>query len=234
MRHRHITIPSAALAGLALTTALSTGVVAAESDNAATRTPIKHLVVIFQENHSFDNYFATYPNAANPPGEPEFVAEEDTPTVNGLTGGLLTNHPNVANPRRLDRIAGDLVTCSNDHDYTDEQKAVDRGLMDNFNLLSCTDNLALDYYDGNTVTALWNYAQHFALNDNSFGTTFGPSTPGAINLISGQTHAIGTFKTLDDAAGDLTKGDALLAPVNTIIGDPDPIYDDCGSPDQAG
>ena len=90
--------------------------------------------------------------------------------------------------------------------------------MDNFNLLSCTDNLALDYYDGNTVTALWNYAQHFALNDNSFGTTFGPSTPGAINLASGETHAIGTLMTLGN-----TTGDVLLVPYNTIIGDPDPI-----------
>ena len=35
----------------------------------------------------------------------------------------------------------------------------------------------MGYYDGNTVTALWNYAQHFAMSDNSFGTTFGPSRP---------------------------------------------------------
>ena len=46
----------------------------------------------------------------------------------------------------------------------------------------------MGYYDGNTVTALWNYAQHFAMSDNSFNTTFGPSTPGALNLVSGQTH----------------------------------------------
>ncbi len=38
--------------------------------------------------------------------------------------------------------------------------------------------LVMDYYDGNTVTGLWNYAQHFAMSDNSYGTTFGPSTPG--------------------------------------------------------
>jgi hypothetical protein len=44
--------------------------------------------------------------------------------------------------------------------------------------------LVMDYYDGNTVTALWNYAQHFAMNDNSFNTTFGPSTPGALNLVA--------------------------------------------------
>ena len=48
----------------------------------------------------------------------------------------------------------------------------------------------MGYYDGNTVTALWNYAQHFAMSDNSYSTTFGPSTPGALNLVSGQTHGV--------------------------------------------
>ena len=48
--------------------------------------------------------------------------------------------------------------------------------------------IVMGYYDGNTVTALWNYAQNFAMSDNSFSTTFGPSTPGALNLIAGQTH----------------------------------------------
>ena len=43
----------------------------------------------------------------------------------------------------------------------------------------------MDYYDGNTVTGLWNYAQHYAMSDNNYDTTFGPSTPGALNLISG-------------------------------------------------
>jgi phospholipase C len=48
----------------------------------------------------------------------------------------------------------------------------------------------MGHYDGNTVTALWNYAQPYAMDDNSFGTTFGPSTIGAINLISGQTNGV--------------------------------------------
>ena len=46
----------------------------------------------------------------------------------------------------------------------------------------------MGYFDGNTVTALWNYAQNFAMSDNSLSDTFGPSTPGALNLISGQTN----------------------------------------------
>src|SRR5713226_2441975 len=41
---------------------------------AGTATPIQHDVVIFQENVSFDHYFATYPVAANPSGEPAFFA----------------------------------------------------------------------------------------------------------------------------------------------------------------
>jgi phospholipase C len=77
----------------------------------------------------------------------------------------------------------------------------------------------MDYYDGNTVTALWNYAQHFALSDNFYDTTFGPSTPGALNLISGQTHGA----TPANQSGDTANG--------TVIGDPDPAFDDCSGSD---
>src|SRR5579884_79884 len=123
----------------------------------STTTPIKHLVVIFQENVSFDHYFGTYPYAANPPGEPVFKAKTDTPSVNGLTQDLLTNNPNLANPSRLDR--SQALTCDQNHDYTPEQQAFDHGLMDKFVQFtsgsSCPDkNIVMDYYDGNTVTAL--------------------------------------------------------------------------------
>ena len=66
------------------------------------------------------------------------------------------------------------------------------GLVDKFveytgsTYLGCNPKQVMGYYDGNT--ALWNYAQHYAMNDNFYGTTFGPSTPVHINLISGQTH----------------------------------------------
>jgi phospholipase C len=73
----------------------------------------------------------------------------------------------------------------------------------------------MDYYDGNTVTGLWNYAQHFAMSDNSYSTGFGPSTPGALNLVSGQTHGA----TPAALPGETANG--------TVIGDPDPTGDDC-------
>src|SRR5580698_1666767 len=115
-------------------------------------TPIQHLVVIFDENISFDHYFATYPNAANPPGEPAFAAAPNTPAVNNLTSTLLNANPDSAAPFRLDR--SEAVTCDNDNHYTDEQKAYNGGLIDQVSeLLSgtgadCTPNLSMGYYDG--------------------------------------------------------------------------------------
>lgn len=75
-----------------------------------TATPIKHVVVIFGENISFDHYFGTYPNATNPDGETAFHAKAGTPAVNGLNDALLTQNPNSLNPQRIgpDRA----VTCS--------------------------------------------------------------------------------------------------------------------------
>jgi phospholipase C len=188
-----------------------------------TATPIEHLVVIFQENVSFDHYFGTYPHATNPVGEPAFHAAPNTPGVNGLTPALLTHNPNATNPTRLDR--SEPLTCDQDHDYTPEQKAFDGTKMDKFventQKISCLapeiskPGLVMDYYDGNTVTALWNYAQHFALSDNSYETVFGPSTPGALSLVSGQTHG----------AAPATVGDKVVD--GTVIGDLDPSFDDC-------
>ena len=159
-----------------------------------TATPIKHVVVIFDENISFDHYFGTYPNAANTDGT-KFYAKPNTPSVNGLTTALLTNNPNGENPKRLS--SSQPLTCDQDHGYAAEQKAYDNGLADKFpqftGVETCSSpdvglpGLVMDYYDGNTVTGLWNYAQNYAMSDNSFDTTFGPSTPGALNLISGET-----------------------------------------------
>src|SRR5262245_7603149 len=101
------------------------------AESYLTTTPIKHLVVIFQENISFDHYFATYPNAANPQSQPQFLAAASTPRVNNLlSGGLLTENPNSAQPFRLDR--NQAVTCSQNHNYMPEQLAFNLGAMDKF------------------------------------------------------------------------------------------------------
>jgi phospholipase C len=81
----------------------------------------------------------------------------------------------------------------------------------------------MGYYDGNTVTALWNYAQRYAMSDNSYGTNFGPSTDGAINLISGQTNGV----TTDVNPGGSTIGDGNGGV--TLISDADPVGDMCST-----
>ncbi len=210
-------------------------------DTNRTATPIKHLVVIFDENESFDHYFGTYPYAANTDGT-RFVPKPGTPTVNGLyskitktgpVGPLLTSNPNLYNPERLSQ--SEALTCDQNHDYTPEQQAENNGKMDMF--VQYTENsdcdttgeyygppgIVMDYYDGNTVTALWNYAQNYAMSDNNWDTTFGPSTEGAISVSSGLSS--GGY-AVTPSGTPTTDPDAITAD-GTIYGDLDPYYDEC-------
>ncbi len=214
----------------------------------ATATPIKHLVVIFGENVSFDHYFGTYPFAANTGGSP-FHAKRGTPAVNGLytaitpggpVGPLLTSNPNLANPARLS--PSQALTCDQNHAYTAEQEAVDGGKMDRFVQFTQGSGgtpgsgIVMDYYDGNTVTALWNYAQNYAMSQNNYDTTFGPSTPGALNLISGNDSP---GYAVSPATGAVVPDPGTVSALNnqglgTIYGDLDPAYDDCSDGSHTG
>jgi phospholipase C len=197
---------------------------AKDRDDQPTVTPIKHVVVLFQENVSFDHYFATYPFAQNPAGEPRFVPSPDTPSVNGLSHPLIVGNQNSTAPFRLDRSRA--ATCDQDHDYKDEQMGYHAGLLDKFveflgngpgtdGGVLCNKADVMGYYDGNTVTALWNYAQRFSMSDNHFDSTFGPSTPGHLNLIAGQTH--GVIASVGNLDGEVV--------ADTVIGDPQPLHD---------
>src|ERR1700731_2566075 len=219
---------------------VTTGALSDDRDDQRTATPIKHLVVIFQENVSFDHYFGTYPNAQNNPGETPFHASSRTPKsintlltpldVNNnfqpLTGlDLIKNNPNgplgsgaaknlanASNPFRLS--PAQALTSDQGHNDLPEQQAADQGKMDLFPFYTGVGgtpagtgkSLVMGYYDGNTVTAFWNYSQHFAISDNSWTTTFGPSTPGALNLIAGQTAGFDSFVNVVDGSGNLLHG----------------------------
>jgi phospholipase C len=247
-----------------------------DPNDARTATPIKHVVVIFQENVSFDHYFGTYPNAMNLSGETPFSASRHTPKVNNLVNPLdannnfgplagvdLMNHnpnsnPNApaapnnsksngaaaSNPFRL--APSQALTADQGHNESPEESAYNNGLMDGFPAFVGTAGpppagigtkaLVMGYYDGNTVTALWNYAQHFAINDNNYTTQFGPSTPGAINLISGQANGVAATLNVFDSSGNLLHGtheafgDAARIQSNiTEIGDGDPLQDVCSN-----
>ena len=237
-----------------------------------TATPIKHVVIIFQENVSFDHYFGTYPNAANTDGQP-FHGSGKTPQVDGLLPAteatlppslqhgtdLLATNPNSSLPQRLDSSAtgltgdaGGQLTCDQDHNYSDEQQAFDGGKMDHFVQsvgtagtsttpfgTPCNANTVMDYFDGNTVTGLWNYAQHYAMSDNSFGTTFGPSAPGAINLISGDTGNVDTAHEANSpSVSSSTSPNGDITPDGkggySLTSDAQPYWDDCSTRDAVG
>lgn len=156
------------------------------------------------------------------------------------------NRQDAVNPFRLDR--SQAATADENHEYTAEQRAFHAGLMDSFphytgvpgssmlrwrlrqsernappQYADQTRGLVMAYFDGNTVTALWNYAQRYAMNDNSFGSTFGESTLGAIELISGQTNGV---------TDHINAGNTIIAGGNgtfTEIADADPIGDVCST-----
>lgn len=234
---------SAALASLALLFScvlVHPPAARADDDNKApaaklaTKTPIKHVVVIFDENNSFDHYFGTYPNAQNLAGESStFYPAPDTPSVNGLSPTLLTNNPNKlsggSNPFRL--APSQAATCGSSNGYTVEQLAFDGGLLDKYSLTGPTkgcgfflptppQSLSMGYYDGNTVTALWNYAQHYSMSDNFFDTEFGVTVEGHLNLLSGQTNGV-IVKAGSAKSSVIANG--------TIIANVQPYYDDCAA-----
>src|SRR5216683_3101837 len=122
----------ALVACLAVGGSLRVGPTDAARDGAGAKTTIRYIVVVFQENVSFDHYFATYPQAANPPGEPAFRAAPRTPAVDNLqrAGLLAPNNRNAAQPFRLARSRA--ATCSQNHAYWAEQAAADGGAMDLF------------------------------------------------------------------------------------------------------
>jgi phospholipase C len=217
-----------------------------------TATPIKHLVVIFDENVSFDHYFGTYPFAANTDGT-TFTAKPGTPKVNGLytkitksgpTGPLLTNNPNTDiagnqfNPQRLTH--SEALTSDQNHGYVAEQQAEDNGKMDLFiqktqssipsngcGLAFCPPGIVLDYYDGNTTTALWNYAQNYSMSDNDWDTTFGPSTPGALNVVSGSTQGASALTPTWSSTNPGQPATSGAVNGGSMNGDVDPFFDTC-------
>jgi phospholipase C len=229
---------------------LATVAAGCSDDDRATARDVDHLVVVYQENKSFDGYFGVYPHAANPPGQPAFVARPGTPPVNGLTAMLIADNPNQASPFRIDRTQS--YTCDQSHDYTTEQESRNDGLMNQFVRFDaeppenprqfCSENDAgqwitlMGYFDGNTVTALWNYAQHFALSDSFFASNFGESTRGALNVTRGDTYGVvcgpasSIFGVVPPCGGPVDST-SIAAPGNGNLGtlnvDVDPYWDVC-------
>jgi len=217
------------------------------------------------------NFSATATAPANnnlvAPLNPSTWAPLASPTLlganpNSATGsGAAYNGANAVNPFLLwnDQAA----TADQNHSAKPEQIAYDNGLVDQFpgstgttstvpapvssdTTADLTKGQVMGYFDGTTVTALWNYSQNFAMNDNAYTSQFGPSTPGALNLISGQTNGLAQTLNLIPGTTGVQPGRCTPSATNTcttsastaipdgnggftLVGDSDPIGDVCST-----
>src|SRR5215510_4431607 len=137
MLNKSVLVPFILLSGF-LTSMIALPATAAGNSSipttATTSTPVKHLVIIFQENVSFDHYFGTYPHVMNGANGSKFVGDPHTPSIKALSAALLGDNPNSANPFRLD--SSQQRSCDINHSYTGEQKEYNGNLMNKFVQLS--------------------------------------------------------------------------------------------------
>lgn len=186
----------------------------------STKTPIKHVIILLLENQSFDSIFGTYPLAQNNIGENPFYPKANTPipnnllTIDPLTGqNYLTSNRNVGqngignvNPIRFSPYQE--LTSFEGNGYTRLQIDVNNGLMNHYILNQPNQlpikydnkefdatygngaNVVMAYWDGNSYTGLWNYAQYYSMSDNCFTTGYGESIVGGINWGSGNNSPI--------------------------------------------
>jgi phospholipase C len=183
------------------------------------RSKIKHVFVIYQENHTFDNYFGSYPGAEN------------------LSTALARAH----GFRQYDPIGKQWVTPYpiTDPDTSGPSQSRDviepkmhGGAMDRFVAVQERKSgaeygpadaqsvglITMSYYDCDTLPFLWKYAKTFTLFDRYFQAMAGPSTPNNVEVIAAQEGQSQGARF----SGDVPKG--VKAPGTPIFGDLDPAY----------
>ena len=146
---------------------------AGEADRAETTTPIKHFVVLMQENHTFDNYFGTYPGAD---GIPEGTCMPRNPKK---------PKKGCVEPFAIGRRAvSDLEHRSATHD--DQFRG---GAMDGFvwALRSAGEDAetTMGYYDDKDIPYYWNIADEYVLFDRFFSSASGGSVENHMFSVTG-------------------------------------------------
>ncbi|MFZ5446701.1 MAG: phospholipase C [Myxococcota bacterium] len=129
--------------------------------------PIKHIIVIVKENHTFDNYFGTFPGA------------DGTTTYKLSDGGI------GQCGRAPDNTLRDM-----DHSHAAGIADWNGGQMNGWDRVAGTsslgDNLAYAQYHEEDIPNYWSYARHFTLADRFFSQMIGPSFPGHLAVLAAQ------------------------------------------------
>jgi phospholipase C len=132
---------------------------------------IQHVIIIMQENRSFDEYFGTYPGAD---GIPDGVCLPDPATGQCVAPYHDTNDRNLG--------AG--------HTHQNALTDYDNGAMDGFIRVFRNQHPTgipdvMGYHDRNEIPNYWDYADNFVLQDHMFTPQLGPSDPSHNYLVSG-------------------------------------------------
>jgi len=148
---------------------------------AEAATKVRHIFVIVQEGHTFDNYFGNYPGADGPSGF-------RVPLVPGnAKAGFAA--PSPLEGRRSVRLSSGVKAA---------RKAFDRGEMDGF-VAAQKDQLSgigsLAYYPDSALAGYWELARQYVLMDHFFSSALGGSFPNHLYLIAGRTVTAETRKS---------------------------------------
>jgi len=131
------------------------------------KLPIDHVIVIVKENHTFDNYFGSFPGAE------------------GNTTCQLQDGTTFKCPKAPDRTPRDLCHA-HDCALTDWDGGNMDGWENNSGSSQNGDHLAWAQYDGSSIPNYWAYAKAFTLGDHFFANELGPSFPGHTFLLAAQ------------------------------------------------
>jgi len=164
-------------------------------------TPIRHVVVLVKENHTFDSYFTDFPGAASSRRAQSFTGEE------------------FERPRAPD---GDLPVDL-PHEHSDGVNDWSGGKMNGFDrniTLLLHRKTPYVRYTEDQIPNYWRYAREFVLCDHFFASLMGPTSPGHFVTIAAQTPFFGNPKCHGKECEEM-KGRGCTAPPGTMV----PTYD---------
>lgn len=150
---------------------------------------IKHIFVIFQENHSYDNYFGTFSNSENigtALAQSHGYTQWDHVAHRMQTVFKITN-PTVLGPDQDRYILENKFNGGKMNEFLTGEEA------DNIKNYGAKPGAARQYglttmaiYDCDTIPYLWMYANNFTLFDHYFQSETGPSSPGNVAMFAAQ------------------------------------------------
>lgn len=189
---------------------------------AAVRQRIRHVFVIYQENHSFDNYFGTFPgaeNLASPLAQTHGFRQSDPIGKSWVTPFRITD-PDIEGPSQNRLVVFDKMHGGEMDAYVATQERLSlKKFAQNAQAARDVGLTTMAYYDCDTIPFLWKYARTFALFDHMFQTMVGPSSPNNIAVIAAQAGQTQTARDPKKSADPQDKGPGVPA-----LNDLDPAY----------